>query len=399
LFKYLQAFKGRFCMNAHEFRDEVLLKAPPSVSRPLLNEVIGTYVAVGQHERRDVAPCIGVAARLSMRGVTAAAGPEHARALAVRPAARPTPEMRLRSAQLARQVRGWVEAVRTALFGHATPPCGSAAEAEAWLAAAVQALYARTGAASRALYQREWDAALTPAPQGRRARTRNTAQRLAVLLAGVRAGIHGSVDAATRAGVQGAALDAVFESPMVTLETEVRHLAEATGFSEADVLADILAGIPPTLPPVTVAVQQVTRPLPGGGGPIARRQVTIVLHARDLTYQEHRALFRQVRQQLQRVRTKGISDEDCRLLRLVERRGPPPSGRGSGAFWTGIRREWNGQGLGKRYASPDGLRMRWTRLQPTLAALDLQPVWGDPAASPRPQPRPTRRRRDRGEPV
>ena len=359
-------------MDAREFRDDVLLKAPPSVSRPLLNEVIGTYVAVGQHERRDVAPCIGVAARLSMRGVTAAAGPEHARALAVRPAARPTPEMRLRSAQLARQVRGWVEAVRTALFGHATPPCGSAAEAEAWLAAAVQALYART---------------------------RNTAQRLAVLLAGVRAGIHGSVDAATRAGVQGAALDAVFESPMVTLETEVRHLAEATGFSEADVLADILAGIPPTLPPVTVAVQQVTRPLPGGGGPIARRQVTIVLHARDLTYQEHRALFRQVRQQLQRVRTKGISDEDCRLLRLVERRGPPPSGRGSGAFWTGIRREWNGQGLGKRYASPDGLRMRWTRLQPTLAALDLQPVWGDPAASPRPQPRPTRRRRDRGEPV
>ena len=42
-------------------------------------------------------------------------------------------------------------------------------------------------------------------------------------------------------------------------------------------------------------------PYPFGGPGIQRSQVTLTVHARDLSYHEHRELFRQVRQELNLV--------------------------------------------------------------------------------------------------
>ena len=51
------------------------------------------------------------------------------------------------------------------------------------------------------------------------------------------------------------------------------------------------------------------------------------MHARDLSYHEHRELFRQVRQELNLVRAKGLTDEGIELLQLVNSLGSPPRQR------------------------------------------------------------------------
>jgi hypothetical protein len=151
----------------------------------------------------------------------------------------------------------------------------------------------------------------------------------------------------------------------------VRQIARATGFSEAAVVAYLLADIQPVLSPWEIVVEPLTAPLPCGDE-VQRSQVTIVLHGRDLSYLDHRRLFRQVRHALNLVRARGLTDEDTQFLQLVESLGPPPAGRGAGPYWARVQREWNARRLGNAYETPDGPRMRYARLQRRLKALGLE---------------------------
>jgi hypothetical protein len=118
-----------------------------------------------------------------------------------------------------------------------------------------------------------------------------------------------------------------------------------------------------------LTTKTVARPF--GGPEIQRSQVTLTVHARDLSYHEHRELFRQVRQELNVVRAKGLTDEDIELLQLVNSLGSPPTGRGSGPYWIGVQRAWNRNHLDERFQTPDGPRMWYRRLQKKLKALRL----------------------------
>jgi hypothetical protein len=358
-------------MDAHDFCEEVRLKARRREDRPLLELLSQAYVAQGQHERRDIASCIQLANYLQAAGVQV---PQESRQ-GTPVAARPTPEMRVRSERLRQQVEAWVEGVRTALFRQASPPFASPRAAIDWLEREVRRLYESIEASARALSQPVWDQALKASPRSGTPGTRATAQRIACLLEAIKAGKAMVLSPAKHLGLSPSELwDKGARDPVFQVRRQVKAMALATGFTEPDLVAYLLAGIRPTLAPATIAVQPIVTQLPAPlrGGEIRRIQVTIELHARDLSYAEHRALFQQLRQELDLVRTRGLTEEDRRFLQLAEHLGPPPSGPGSGAYWERFQRQWNKSGRAKSYNTPDGPRMRYGRLQQKLEALDLE---------------------------
>jgi hypothetical protein len=128
-------------MDAQSFQDEVLFQSPPNVTRALLTLVSQALAELGAHERGDVARCIQLAARLQSAGLETPQESEHRSSVPVRADARPTPEMRLRSAQLRHQIDASVQAVRRALFGQPSPPFAALAEAITWMESEVRHLY------------------------------------------------------------------------------------------------------------------------------------------------------------------------------------------------------------------------------------------------------------------
>jgi hypothetical protein len=141
-----------------------------------------------------------------------------------------------------------------------------------------------------------------------------------------------------------------------------------------------------------ISVEHLSVPVPFGGEAIQRSQVTLTVHARDSSYDEHRELFRRVRQELNLVQAHGLTDEDIELLHLVDSLGSPPTGRGSGPYWVGVQRAWNRHHRDERFQTPDGPRMWYRRLQKQLKALGLDGPRGAQAVSPRPKPRRSRPR-------
>ena len=158
--------------------------------------------------------------------------------------------------------------------------------------------------------------------------TVETSQRLTVFLDAMQAGVIGSIAPAEHAGLQEDGRHDVVDAPACRLHRYVRQLARASGFSPPAVAAYLLADIPPMLEAAAINVEHLTVPVPFGGERIQRSQVTITVQARDLSYDEHRELFRRVRQELNLVQAHGLKDDDIAFLQLVDSLGSPPRGRG-----------------------------------------------------------------------
>jgi hypothetical protein len=60
-----------------------------------------------------------------------------------------------------------------------------------------------------------------------------------------------------------------------------------------------------------------------------------------------------------------------RVWQLVDSMDIPPTGRGSGMYWTRVQRTWNRHHREDRFETPDGPRMWFNRLQDKLKALGL----------------------------
>jgi hypothetical protein len=278
--------------------------------------------------------------------------------------------MRLRSAHLRDQIKASVHAVRCGLFGQPSAPFASLPDAIEWMEGEVRQLYEGIAPWARALYQPLWDRALEPSPLVGEPGEPESSQRLAGLLDAMQAGVIGSIAPADPSGRHDETGRGVVDPPACRLQRYVRQLARASGFSPPAVAAYLLADVLPILDAATIAVEHLTVPVPFGGE-IHRSQVTLTVHARDLSYDEHRDLFRQVRQELQLVRAHGLTDEDIELLQLVDSLGVPPVGRGSGPYWQGVRQAWNRRHGEERFRTPDGPRMWYRRLQKKLKVLRL----------------------------
>jgi hypothetical protein len=182
------------------------------------------------------------------------------------------------------------------------------------------------------------------------------------------------------------------DTPVCQLQRYVRQLARASGFSPPAVVAYLLADVPPILDAATISVEHLTIPLPFGSAEIQRSQVTLTLNARDLSYHEHRDLFRRVRQELNLVQAHGLKDDDIAFLQLVDSLGSPPRGRASGPYWTRVQQAWNRHHPKEGFETPDGLRMWYRRLQQKLKDLGLDGPRGAHLALLRQKPRRSKKR-------
>jgi hypothetical protein len=380
-----------YVMDASDFREQVFSKVLPTVSRPLLDMVIGAFVATGQHEQRDISPCIQLVGILQKSGLELPEDVVRHQPVGTARSTRPTPEMRLRSAQLTNQIAASVQAVRQTLFGQPSAPFASLPKAIAWIEGEVRQLYEGIAAWARALYQPLWDHALEPSPLVGEPGAPESSQRLAVLLDAMQAGIIGSIAPAESGGLHDEKGRGVVDPLACRFQRYVRQLARASGFSPPAVAAFALADVPPILDAATISVEHLTVPVPFGGE-IQRSQVMLTVHARDLSYDEHRDLFRQVRQELHLVRAHGLTDEDIELLKLVDSLGLPPKGRGSGAYWTRVQRAWKRRHPEKRCESVNGPRIRYGRLQKKLKDLGLDGLLSVQAVPPQQKPRRSRPR-------
>jgi hypothetical protein len=373
-------------MKATDFREQVFSKVSSEVSRPFLECVIGAFVAAGQHEQRDVAACIQVVGNLQRAGCELPTDVGRQQVVGTARPSRPTPEMRLRSAHLRDQIHASVRAVRQALFGQPSAPFTSLPDAIAWMEGEVRHLYDGVAPWARALYQPRWDRALEASPRVEGMSEPETSQRLATLLDAMQAGVIGSIAPAESGGRHDEMGRGEVDPPACRLQRYVRQLARASGFSPPAVAAYLVADVPPVLEAATMSVEPLTEPVPFGGE-VQRSQVTLMVHARDLSYREHRHLFRQVRQELQRVRARGLTDSDIEFLQLVDSRGVPPVGRGSGPYWQGVQQAWNRRHRGDRFQTPHGPRMWYRRLQEKLKMLQLDGPRSLHEGPPRQKPR------------
>ena len=137
---------------------------PPRVSRQLLEVVMGAFVATGQHEQRDISTCIQLVGILQRSGLALPEDVVRHQLVGTARSAKPTPEMRLRSAQLMHQIEASVQAVRRTLFEQPSAPFASLPEVFKWMEGEVRQLYEGIAAWARTLYQPLWDQALEPSP-------------------------------------------------------------------------------------------------------------------------------------------------------------------------------------------------------------------------------------------
>jgi len=150
-------------------------------------------------------------------------------------------------------------------------------------------------------------------------------------------------------------------SKLSQLAAAARDLAHSTGFSEAAVVAYILAGIRPVLP-----VARLTTSIRSTRGIGASRWVTVELHS-AMTPREFLKLYDRVRAELGvRPYAKPLTSVHQALREAVKTLGGEPA-RGSGrtAFWERVRTLMNQQ-HGTKYTTWRGPAMRYQRLTERL---------------------------------
>jgi hypothetical protein len=148
----------------------------------------------------------------------------------------------------------------------------------------------------------------------------------------------------------------------MTLDRAAEQMADVTGFSRPPIITYILTGKPPALTPFAVSCRAIWHESTG----IFRRQPTIACYARDITYSDHRGIFKQIRKALNVTKKKVISEEDQQFQALVRRRGEPPKGRGTKTYWAEFCMEWNSQEGVTKYLDGNGPRVRYQRIMKKL---------------------------------
>ncbi len=273
-----------------------------------------------------------------------------------------SPGDHLTSRELARAVQPSVRQVRKRLFGRESIPFATYSKAVRWLER-----NARRQPPQSPDRQAKWH------------KLRPRAQRLLDELrraTGVRWSLKAHVDCVTyvRPGEKWVRRHpSAPDSPLAVLADSAKKIAQATGSSEAQVVAHILAGSRLVVPSVTRETKMIAKTLPGGEG-IQRTEVLLRIRSPEVDSAQWRTIQRLVRRAWGAGRKKATTEPDLVVWRIVERLGGVPQTH-SQRFWERVRNECEKRGL--VYTSWRGAWMRYHRLQRKRRAggksIDLAP--------------------------
>jgi hypothetical protein len=127
---------------------------------------------------------------------------------------------------------------------------------------------------------------------------------------------------------------------LATLAGVVRKLADATGFTQASVVAYVLAGIRPLLASVSIDMSDGS----SNEFHIFRRSATVTLRSPYVTDSQLRKIRKVIRREWHTERKKPLTEGNEQLLAIVQRHGGVPKDKGHGehkTFFEQVRQEYN----------------------------------------------------------
>lgn len=157
----------------------------------------------------------------------------------------------------------------------------------------------------------------------------------------------------------------IYVSDLSTIETQTKQWAQATGFSQAALVTWILSNIPPTREPIILEIwreRKRIRDIPD------RYWAKIKMNSLHVTRERWMMLRRDLRQHLGITKSKRLTNQDERLLRMVDDLGGVPKQRGAKLrFWEHILEEYGDHF--PRWRSPHTPRRQYKRIKVKLALL------------------------------
>ena len=307
-------------LDADHFERAVVAAAPPDVPVGAVRDAVAAFVRERRMQRWQVAECVTRA----WRAIRSDHPTESATTL--RSVRASTPESQVQTAMLRQLLRPWVHDVRRAVFGRTGRPFPSVRSAVRWLEASA----ARPTVATRTRLKPRYDrllAQVRPVVAALECLTGTEwrLQETVVMLSYYRP----RQTAVSHIGVARG-------SPLVAVKQAAGGIARVSGLTEAAVVSWILTGRAPVLTPARMSTRMHSHALPDGTA-IVRRDATIEVNVRDLSYREFRGLYRALRATLEVTRVKGLTRRDVALKGAVDRRGglPHPHPWSMG-FWRSV---------------------------------------------------------------
>ncbi len=330
--------------DAERFRLDVFDAVPEDVPVGAVHQAIDEFARQGKLRTWQVVACVARAGEL-----TELQGPTNKDA---RPVIASTPESQVQTARWHTLLRPWVLEVRRALFRRAGRPFESATAAARWIEASTNHMTPAKRTRLKPRYDRLM-ARIQPELEALRVLTGSEylLREVAVTL------LYQKPRCKVVARVRVAR-----GSPLMTLKQAANGMAHASGFAEDAIVSWILFGQAPALEPARLTTRMYGSTLPDGT-PVVRREASVELHVRDLSYQEFRRIYRALRTGWEVTRVKGLTRRDVTLKAAVDRRGgllrKQPWSR---AFWQPVADD-----LG--YQSHQAALMAYRRLRTKLARL------------------------------
>lgn len=153
---------------------------------------------------------------------------------------------------------------------------------------------------------------------------------------------------------------------LVLLYDRAEEVAKVTGFNHFSVMSHIILGAPLTLNKVDTKAKKEIHKLPSGAE-LVNRFVTMQIRG-ELTFDELRHLYQQIRQDLGVKRSKALKEKHLELYQIVRRKGGAPKGKGTVAFWESVRKDMNEKNpTGNPYTTWKGVKraydLLWNKLR------------------------------------
>lgn len=141
---------------------------------------------------------------------------------------------------------------------------------------------------------------------------------------------------------------------------DILEIVKVTGFRFKSVKMCILADASPVLPNFTFGIIREAHQLPSGIS-ILNRYARVTVRG-DLTFEDLRSLYRNIRRELGIKRSKGPTKKHLQLYEMVKRRGSIPHKKGTVTFWRSVMKEWNNLHRQDKYKTWKGVKLAYDRI-------------------------------------
>ncbi len=305
-------------MELSEYRELIGMVSGLGAASPFVGDAVLIEAQEQQALRRDRAAKVAAKAREAAGG--------YVRIQEDR--LRLTPEAALVSKALAKRLGPWARGLREERFdGPEAPFPGDEGEAADWIEA--------ESAADRAQWLTESQASKVNA-----AAAEAEIRRLAEL-AGLDAKPHARFLRYGRPGDGHATSAPVFPGTFLDrLARETNRVSEQTAFESSSLTAHVLTGLTPRISRVRLTESLKVCRVPGDL--IPSRWVTLRFNAADVTYDEVRSLYAEIREVFGATNADPLTWPEADFLSLVDGMEGPPD-RGKTRFWEEVLRRWRAE--------------------------------------------------------